>query len=425
MPLRKWIASWILAAGFAGTLLHGRRAETAPPTTVSGPAHRPEPQTVGIASCSGRACHGGIGRRDARGNEYTTWITQDPHAKTYPALASEASRRMLKNLGWVRSIAEVRPEAETRCLNCHGRPTGSDRSFSCEACHGPANDWLRPHADRDAWNRLSAEERKRHGMAPLAEMADRARACAGCHVGSPGTQVNHDLIAAGHPRLNFEFDTYLADLPRHWQANREGKGSTAWAVGQAVSAEAALTLLAHRADPRSQLQWPEFAEYDCSACHHQPRAKAAMQRRGANGRVPGSLPWAQWYYVMPRLLEVDGLQHNLDLLAREMGRPLPSREKVIRQSQETAGRLRSWLRKDPPRFSLVARSPEINGWDAAAQWTLGLMGEYQGRARRDPAADRDFAQLFDQLRGADFDENQAAELLRSAAGRLKKLPIQR
>src|SRR5262249_43821647 len=54
-----------------------------------------------------------------------------------------------------------------------------------------------------------------------------------------------------HPRLNFEFATFLANLPRHWKEALGGKsdparGMTAWALGQVVSARAALELLAWR-----------------------------------------------------------------------------------------------------------------------------------------------------------------------------------
>ena len=54
------------------------------------------------------------------------------------------------------------------------------------------------------------------------ELAERAKVCTRCHVGrrSPDglltQEVNHDLIAAGHPRLNFEFAAYQENLPVHW-----------------------------------------------------------------------------------------------------------------------------------------------------------------------------------------------------------------
>src|SRR5207247_8943586 len=83
----------------------------------------------------------------------------------------------------------------------------------------------------------------------------------------------------------------------------------AWLIGQLVSARAALRLLEARAvaaaqaekqlkeDPRAEvkLAWPEFAEYDCFACHHglQPPPRW-RQLRGFPGRRAGALPWGTW-----------------------------------------------------------------------------------------------------------------------------------
>ena len=61
-----------------------------------------------------------------------------------------------------------------------------------------------------------------------------------------------------------------ANVPPHWTEklfNKPGVEASAWLVGQAVSAEAALALLAdqarnHKARDRP---WPEFSEYDCYA----------------------------------------------------------------------------------------------------------------------------------------------------------------
>ena len=36
--------------------------------------------------------------------------------------------------------------------------------------------------------------------------------------------MNHDLVAAGHPRLNFEYASYLAAYPKHWKEPHERIG---------------------------------------------------------------------------------------------------------------------------------------------------------------------------------------------------------
>src|SRR5207253_2017930 len=98
----------------------------------------------------------------------------------------------------------------------------------------------------------------------------------GCHVGGPSEDgrpprdVDHDLIAAGHPRLEFEFSGSLANLPAHW--SEKGRNAApdfparAWAIGQVASAGAALELLGDRARAAEQQsgRWPEFSEYDCA-----------------------------------------------------------------------------------------------------------------------------------------------------------------
>ena len=166
------------------------------------------------------------------------------------------------------------------------------------------------------------------------------RICAGCHVGSPADDehllrdVNHDLIAAGHPRLDFSFSAYLNLMPKHWPDGPRRQDSRpahygfrpdsethaeTWAIGQAVTAQAALELLAYRAGSDEKLAngankehlapapWPEFSEYDCYACHHQldnsfpsSRQKAAQRRAGTDQL--GSLRWGTWCFPEVRLL---------------------------------------------------------------------------------------------------------------------------
>ena len=75
---------------------------------------------------------------------------------------------------------------------------------NCESCHGPAQLWLAEHTQY-GWNNRPPLEKERLGMRPTRELPERAAVCVGCHVGPPGRDMNHDLIAAGHPRLNFEF----------------------------------------------------------------------------------------------------------------------------------------------------------------------------------------------------------------------------
>jgi hypothetical protein len=171
----------------------------------------------------------------------------------------------------------------------------------CESCHGEAKDWLEAHTS-PKWKLLTAAAKRARGMTPTWDILGYATRCAGCHVdgaaaeGLPLRDVNHDLIAAGHPRLQFELTAYLANLPQHWSVATEKKKlasfeAEAWVLGQLASARAALELLDYRA--RTTAPWPEFAEYDCSACHHnlhQPswRQQTTITRAVYQAHFPGA-----------------------------------------------------------------------------------------------------------------------------------------
>ncbi len=100
--------------------------------------------------------------------------------------------------------------------------------------------------------------------------------CASCHIGDQDRDMNHDIIAAGHPPLYYEFASYHQRLPKHWRepqsSNTDRFEAYQWLVGQIAALDASLTLLEGRA--RKSLptsQWPEFSIYECSSCHQQLR----------------------------------------------------------------------------------------------------------------------------------------------------------
>jgi hypothetical protein len=309
-----------------------------PDLPQAAPAERGEPTSerppalVGTASCSGRGCHGdlepsGPTAESASRFSFTTWCRRDKHADSYQVLLSEQSTRIARQLGW------ENPAKDVRCLACHTNPQAAAATtdeavaelpfgVGCEACHGPAEHWLGPHKSA-RWQSLPEAARRRvyalKGMTWLRDLETRARVCAGCHIGSPVDRetglplrdVNHDLIAAGHPRLLFEFGTYQANMPEHWAKKQRPPSFEAqtWVVGQVVSVEAALTLLADRATDRNR-PWPEFAEYDCYACHHGLTEPSWRQKR--DGGRPGlGLPHTgSWPYAL--------LPLTRDLTADEM-----------------------------------------------------------------------------------------------------------
>ncbi len=113
------------------------------------------------------------------------------------------------------------------------------------------------------------------------------------------------MIAAGHPDLNFELDSYDAIEPQHWKDPSDSLyGMRVWSVGQAVQLRESLERLARHANGTI---WPEYSEYECYGCHH-PLGKPEnswRQQRGYAHRRPGNAPWNQSSYTVFRVLVKD------------------------------------------------------------------------------------------------------------------------
>jgi hypothetical protein len=244
-------------------------------------------QYIGAGGCSSSNCHGStaaLPERDSRilGNEYSVWSVRDKHAKAYTVLDSPRSRRMAEIL----KIGD--PQTAQRCLVCHavGSPTKSiSDGVACEACHGPAEKWLGPHTQPNSHAASVAA-----GMIDLRDLNTRASNCLSCHMGSNNRLVDHELIAAGHPDLVFELDTFGAAQPMHYRDPKPAGDNSlpharAWAVGQAMATAGAMRLVAAHARDN----WPEFSDLECYQCHHDLRAESWRIQRGYGNRKPGSL----------------------------------------------------------------------------------------------------------------------------------------
>lgn len=349
------IALLVAAIGFViGVSLDMPRAQEPRKNDNRGIAR---PQLVGVSSCSASACHGGVETGKPL-SEATTWRALDPHARSYETLLNEESQQIASLLWGDRQRAHDAP----LCLKCHVHPqydlaTSSFRKqdgVGCEGCHGPAHEWRASHY-RAGTNRL--------GLADTKSLAGRAAVCAACHVGTANANVDHDLIAAGHPALRFEFATYLANLPPHWDVAKDRRDKPdfhvqAWSIGQLVASACALELLAHRVNGKV---WPEFAEFECTACHHNLDAK----RPRRDGR-PGSLVRAEWYTAMPELL--------LDV---KFKRPT-ERQALAKHALDESRRMRlvaGKLRDIDRDFATMKRlmGDDVEDWDRATQRYLGLL----------------------------------------------------
>jgi hypothetical protein len=260
----------------------------------------------GPGSCASSNCHGGVqpkGLVRIAQNEYSIWAAQDKHSHAYTVLSNPTSIRMGKILG-----LEQAPNKSDKCLACHALNVRSeqraqtfqsiDDGVSCESCHGPAAGWLGPHTLKN-W---SHEQSLKLGMYDTRDLAKRSERCLTCHLGTPEKEVDHIMIAAGHPDLTFELESFSSSMPRHW---RPAQNASPWltvqevAVGQAVQLREGL----HRLDRRaSGPNWPEYSEYECFACHHSLTKPEASWRQelGYDGRVPGAPAWNPARYVVFR-----------------------------------------------------------------------------------------------------------------------------
>jgi hypothetical protein len=383
-----------------------------------------ESHFTGTASCSGRACHGSLepssDRSSIHGNEHTTWQVHDRHAEAYRVLFDKPSEHMAQALKLPTPAHE-----SARCLACHVDPaiiaenldlarTELAAGVGCETCHGSAAKWLGPHT---GWGRLSAEQKKERysalGMVDLSGPREKAELCVRCHVGSWPNQVDHDLVAAGHPRLEFDLPGFLANMPPHWRDKKQETDNAAdtWAVGQLVSARSALQLLAQRADPEKAGTWPEFAEYDCFACHHDLGDSNWRRKPEHFGKHSPGLPsWSQRYLMfLPELLNGKA-DSPLAVLNRVLAQPLPDRKQVgdlCNQLERVfaAHETKQFQALDRKRvLQSLAERPDrfVESWDAAAQACLAAdaLGRSLDHAETDTAV-RELGRLLAFPRGAD------------------------
>lgn len=275
-----------LSLGIMGALLaclSVRAADATGPSKYTGPG-----------SCSSPACHGGVQPRDQTTvlqNEYSVWVVRDKHAHAFVNLTNPVGTRIAKLMGL------PSPDTAPRCLACHALDVSEDqraRTFDltdgvgCENCHGPASAWLGPHTTR-GWK---YEKSLELGLYDTRDLVKRSEKCLTCHLGTAEKSVDHELIAAGHPDLYFELDSFMSVMPPHW--NEVDKDPwfpvRAMGVGQAVQLREQLKRVARESQGGI---WPEYAELDCFACHHNLVAAkdSWRQERGYPGRKPGNPPF--------------------------------------------------------------------------------------------------------------------------------------
>lgn len=253
------------------------------------PAHAKD-VTLGVVTCASALCHGSIapwpGSPVAQ-NEYVVWSRLDKHAGAYKLLLNAQSKAIAAKLG----LPQLAHQSAI-CLDCHTHnpitPPGPKHQVSdgvsCEACHGPSERWLAGHTAPDASHASNVAA----GLFPVEQPLQRAELCLSCHLGAKDKVVTHRIMAAGHPRLSFELNTFTQLQPSHAKAKpatdrpaHAGYGVQVWALGQAVAVKAQLDLLTDPVRGRDGA-FPELTLFDCHACHH-PMADTRWTSKSAFG----------------------------------------------------------------------------------------------------------------------------------------------
>ena len=279
--------------GLIGRLL--RFAAIGWATLAMAAAGSDEPRHLGVASCASTTCHGSAKARTATPvaqNEYVNWQHFDPHAGAYAALAGPRGREIARRLG----LGEAKSARE--CLACHSespqaRAHGplfqADDGVGCESCHGASEHWIASHYDTP---RVKHAENLAAGMRALNDPVVRAQVCLDCHVGATNRLATHRMMAAGHPRLVFELDTYTEiwrtsggrEHYRQDAAYLERKSvpppADVWLAGLIAQARRQLSLLTPPG-ARGNALLPEFALFNCYSCHRGMGLARWAERRPA------------------------------------------------------------------------------------------------------------------------------------------------
>jgi hypothetical protein len=241
----------------------------------------------------------------------------------------------------------------TQCIGCHSvsienvpkqnfdKPLAD--GVTCVACHGAYQDWgpLHQLTGDTPWKRKTRLEKwVDYGMVDLWDPVVRAQTCMSCHIGDSnpesGKSITHAIYAAGHPPLpSIEVTAFSEEQPQHWLylrcKNDKARGRLEFNAERLEQTEqvAASGLVALgrmmeliEADinaPKDKTVWPEFARFDCGACHHELKASEAqpLLHRGFRGGT-GRPPAPAWPMALVRL----GIDAADPLLAESRGSEL-------------------------------------------------------------------------------------------------------
>jgi len=206
---------------------------------------------TGTASCGSSSCHGSTKPKAdfPKMNENIIWRTKDAHRRAFATLTNEQLKSKVSPSGIAKKLNIAKAETSSKCLVCHAvdvKPELRTEKFKiedgvhCEGCHGPAEKWLEPHAEKN-WTH---EKSVAVGMYDTKNFLLRAEKCVSCHL-----HIEADMVEAGHPDLQaFELDGFSDKMPPHWRDKGPFAPTKAWATGQVISLREASKQLGERAE---------------------------------------------------------------------------------------------------------------------------------------------------------------------------------
>lgn len=369
----------------------------------------------GVATCASSLCHGSSqplkAFDSALQNEYTTWSQFDPHSNAYKVLLNKRSQEIARRLG-------IGPAHEApACLACHSDAVPAaqrgvkfqlDDGVGCESCHGGAEKWLATHYQSP---RIPRSEHLANGLVALEKPEVLAGTCLGCHVGDQNRFANHRMMAAGHPRLVFELDTYL-ELWRtsggreHYRKKAPTNHSSTWVKGLLDSSRHQLNLIDQHGTGRMG-PIPDFGVFACHSCHRDLRL-TAFGGSSALGNQPGDLRWQDAHLLVLRRVTA-----ALQLNARtDLDRAIVALQKA---AHGDAGSLRAALSQTRTALSSAEKQLAEVNWSAAQ---LNAVAQSLVDASRrgefpDPAAAEQASMgMVVMLAGLKLDQGKRAEINR-------------
>lgn len=368
-------------------------------TTFTLPAQS-DNKHMGVSSCSSSVCHGAVtpsNTYDVLLNEYVTWSHEDAHSKAFASLRSVKSRQIASKLG----LGD--PTQAKECLDCHtdnvpqkqrGEKFSLTDGVGCEACHGGSEYWLATHTSK----RTTYRDNVAHGMFPTADLRQRTQLCLSCHYGTAQKFATHRMMAAGHPRLSFEMDTFLALQPPHYRIDEDYKrrkptfsSTQNWSYGQLAAALGEMDTLQ---GPRlnNGTAFPELALFNCYGCHMSSMRRTDWTHRLLEGGAePGSVPISDGHLVMAwiiaRALDPQMAPALLKTSRALLAASASQRSEITVRSQQVASSLRRlcdqaavrWWKPADERQLLrtlvaVGTSGEFRDYVGAEQAVMGIDG---------------------------------------------------